>query len=200
MRPSGLQRRTMMLSRSRAAIVRIAADKRIATLSLGDFMKFSVGAMPAYTRLLGYLSGFRGAFLHGILGGILFAAAQVMDFARHMERGLDTSIGDRGSLLSGGQRQRVAIARAPLKDAPILILDEATAALDAETENEIQGALDTLMRDRTTLVIAHQLRTVERADQILVVDSGEIVEAGTHSELLSKNGFYAALYRRQFSD
>ena len=101
---------------------------------------------------------------------------------------------------SGGQRQRIAIARALLKDAPILILDEATSALDTESERHIQNALDKLMRNRTTLVIAHRLSTVERADAIVVMHDGKIVEKGTHGELLAMDGYYANLYKMQFRD
>ncbi len=127
-------------------------------------------------------------------------AAHVMDFVRELPAGLDTPVGERGSLLSGGQRQRVAIGRALLKDAPILILDEATSALDTQSERRIQDALRHLMKDRTTLVIAHRLSTVEGADRIIVLDQGRIVESGTHAELLSRNGHYAVLHRMQFAD
>ena len=127
-------------------------------------------------------------------------AAHVMEFVEQLPAGLETVVGDRGVLLSGGQRQRIAIARAILKDAPILILDEATSALDTESERHIQAALDALMRERTTLVIAHRLSTVERADEIIVMDSGKIVERGTHATLLASGGQYAALYRMQFND
>ena len=126
-------------------------------------------------------------------------AAHVMDFAKEMPKGLDTPVGDRGALLSGGQKQRVAIGRALLKDAPVLILDEATSALDSKSERHIQEGLAELMKDRTTLVIAHRLSTVENADRIIVLDAGRIVESGTHAELLAANGHYAALYRMQFS-
>ncbi|CAN5191494.1 lipid A export permease/ATP-binding protein MsbA [soil metagenome] len=125
-------------------------------------------------------------------------AAHVLEFAEALPEGLDTLVGDRGVLLSGGQRQRIAIARALLKDAPILILDEATSALDTESERHIQAALDQLMRNRTTLVIAHRLSTVERAERIIVLDEGRMVESGTHAELLERGGLYAALYRMQF--
>jgi subfamily B ATP-binding cassette protein MsbA len=108
-------------------------------------------------------------------------------------------VGDRGILLSGGQRQRIAIARALLKNAPVLILDEATSALDTESERVIQAALEELMQNRTTLVIAHRLSTVEKADRILVMDSGRIVEMGTHAELIARGGQYASLHRLQFN-
>ena len=127
-------------------------------------------------------------------------AAHVMDFVRDMPDGLDTVVGDRGILLSGGQRQRIAIGRALLKNAPILILDEATSSLDTQSERRIQEALDALMENRTTLVIAHRLSTVENADQIIVLDKGRIAETGTHKSLLAQNGLYASLYRMQFAD
>jgi subfamily B ATP-binding cassette protein MsbA len=125
-------------------------------------------------------------------------AAYVMEFVKDLPLGLDTMVGDRGVLLSGGQRQRIAIARALLKNAPILILDEATSALDTEAERIIQRALEDLMQNRTTLVIAHRLSTVEKADRIFVLDGGRIVEAGTHADLIARNGQYAALHRMQF--
>ncbi len=127
-------------------------------------------------------------------------AAHVLEFAEELPKGLDTVVGDRGVLLSGGQRQRIAIGRALLKDAPILILDEATSSLDTVSERRIQDALNLLMRDRTTLVIAHRLSTVEKADRIIVLDSGRVVESGTHQQLLEKDGQYAALYRMQFAE
>ena len=127
-------------------------------------------------------------------------AAHVLQFAAALPEGLDTLIGERGTLLSGGQRQRIAIARALLKDAPILILDEATSALDTEAERHIQAALAHLMRNRTTFVIAHRLSTVEQADRIVVLDGGAVVESGTHAQLLERDGLYAQLYRLQFSD
>ena len=126
-------------------------------------------------------------------------AAHVLEFAAELPEGLDTVIGERGALLSGGQRQRVAIARAILKNAPVLILDEATSALDAESEHLVQTALAGLVEGRTTLVIAHRLTTIERADRIVVMDAGRIVESGTHAELLAAGGVYAALHRMQFN-
>ena len=126
--------------------------------------------------------------------------AHVLDFAEEMPKGLDTIVGDRGVLLSGGQRQRIAIGRALLKDAPLLILDEATSALDTKSERHIQEGLAELMKGRTTLVIAHRLSTVEKADQIIVLDAGRIVESGTHRELVDADGHYAGLYRMQFSE
>ena len=125
--------------------------------------------------------------------------AYILDFAKEFPNGLETIIGDRGELLSGGQRQRIAIGRAILKDAPILILDEATSSLDSKSERNIQLALDKLMKNCTTLVIAHRLSTVERVDQIIVLHKGLIVEIGNHQELLDKNNHYAELYRIQFN-
>lgn len=127
-------------------------------------------------------------------------AAYVMDFVEPLPDGLNTMIGENGLLLSGGQRQRIAIARAILKNAPILILDEATSALDTESERYIQAALEELMRERTTLVIAHRLSTVEHANNIVVLDQGQVVEMGNHRELLVKDGHYAKLYKMQFKD
>lgn len=125
-------------------------------------------------------------------------AAYALDFIEQLPQGFDTQIGENGVLLSGGQRQRIAIARAILKNAPILILDEATSALDTESERYIQKALDALMRNRTTLVIAHRLSTVEHADRIIVLDQGQLVESGQHDELLMQQGHYAKLYQMQF--
>lgn len=127
-------------------------------------------------------------------------AAYADGFVEELPRGYDTHIGESGLQLSGGQRQRLAIARAILKDAPILILDEATSALDSESEALVQKALENLMRDRTTLVIAHRLSTVMRADRIAVMDRGRIVETGTHAELLERGGLYRRLYELQFRE
>jgi subfamily B ATP-binding cassette protein MsbA len=126
-------------------------------------------------------------------------AAYVLEFADELPQGLDTVVGDRGALLSGGQRQRISIARALLKNAPVLILDEAMSALDTESERRIQAALEQLVHDRTTLVIAHRLSTVEQADRIIVMSEGAIVESGTHRELIAHDRHYAQLHRLQFS-
>ncbi|KAA2284429.1 lipid A export permease/ATP-binding protein MsbA [Arenimonas fontis] len=127
-------------------------------------------------------------------------AANALEFIERLPGGMQARIGENGGLLSGGQRQRLAIARAILKDAPILILDEATAALDTESERLVQAALDRLIPDRTTLVIAHRLSTVEHADQVLVLDGGRLVEQGRHAELLARGGLYAHLHRMQFRE
>ncbi len=125
-------------------------------------------------------------------------AAHVLEFAQKLPQGLDALVGERGMRLSGGQRQRIAIARALYKNAPILILDEATSSLDTESERLVQAAMQKLMENRTTLVIAHRLSTVEHADRIVVLAQGRVVESGTHRELLAQNGVYAGLYRIQF--
>ena len=127
-------------------------------------------------------------------------AANAWEFIERLPLGLQTPVGENGALLSGGQRQRLAIARAILRDAPVLILDEATAALDNESERLVQDALQRLMPERTTLVIAHRLSTIEHADQVLVMDKGRIVERGTHAQLLAQGGLYEHLYRMQFRD
>jgi subfamily B ATP-binding cassette protein MsbA len=151
----------------------------------------SVAANVAY----GELAGSSTAELDAAIAG-----ANAAEFVDRMPDGAKTAIGVRGGRLSGGQRQRLAIARAMLKDAPILILDEATAALDTESERLVQDALERLMPDRTTLVIAHRLSTIEHADQVLVLDQGRIVERGTHAELLAHGGLYAHLHRMQFRE
>jgi ATP-binding cassette, subfamily B, bacterial len=128
----------------------------------------------------------------------ILAAADT--FIRELPQGYDTPMGERGVTLSGGQRQRIALARAILKNAPILVLDEATSALDAESELAVQKALDEISQQRTTLVIAHRLATVLKADRILVMNHGRIVEEGTHGELIARQGTYARLAQLQFID
>jgi subfamily B ATP-binding cassette protein MsbA len=127
-------------------------------------------------------------------------AANLHTFVEGLPDGLDTPVGENASKLSGGQRQRLAIARALIKNAPILILDEATSALDNESEWQVQASLDRLMAGRTTLVVAHRLSTVQRADKIVVLDGGRIVEQGRHENLLANDGLYAWLYRMQFKE
>jgi subfamily B ATP-binding cassette protein MsbA len=127
-------------------------------------------------------------------------AAGVLEFAEKLPNKLNTLVGENGVLLSGGQRQRIAIARALLKDAPILILDEATSSLDTESEQHIQKALELLQKDRTTLVIAHRLSTIENANRIIVMDKGRIIEIGTHQDLLKQDETYASLYKLQITE
>ena len=124
--------------------------------------------------------------------------ANALDFIKEQPEGFETMIGEKGVRLSGGQRQRIAIARGILKNPPILILDEATSSLDTESEHLVQTAIDNLVAERTVLVIAHRLTTVENADSILVMDSGQIIASGTHQELLSQEGLYTRLYNKQF--
>ena len=151
----------------------------------------TVAANVAY----GELQGADAAGMEAAVRG-----ANAMEFVQELPEGMQAPIGNKGGRLSGGQRQRLAIARAMLKDAPILILDEATAALDNESERLVQNALQKLMPDRTTLVIAHRLSTIEHADQVLVLDQGRLVEQGTHAELIAKGGLYAHLHQMQFRE
>jgi subfamily B ATP-binding cassette protein MsbA len=125
--------------------------------------------------------------------------ANALEFIRRLPAGFDTRVGENGVKLSGGQRQRIAIARALIKDAPLLILDEATSALDTQSERLVQAALEHLRQGRTTLIIAHRLSTVENADRIVVLNHGQIVEVGSHSQLLERHGMYANLYQVQLS-
>jgi ATP-binding cassette subfamily B protein len=127
-------------------------------------------------------------------------AAYAHDFIMAFPRGYDTPVGEHGLQLSGGQRQRIAVARALVKDAPIILLDEATASLDSESERQVQQAIEHLCQDRTTLVIAHRLHTVTHADRIHVIEDGVVVESGRHEELLRKGGRYASFYRLQLKD
>ncbi len=139
--------------------------------------------------------GVEGATMEQVIAAAKIANAH--DFIMEKEEGYDTNIGDRGVKLSGGQRQRLSIARAILKNPPILILDEATASLDTESERMVQDALDYLMTNRTTISIAHRLSTIKKSDEIIVMDGGRIVESGTHDELIAKNGYYTKLYEMQ---
>jgi len=127
-------------------------------------------------------------------------AAAAHDFLMKLPQGYDTYVGERGVMLSGGQKQRIALARAIWRDAPVLLLDEATSALDAESEVAVQNAVEVLSKDRTTLVVAHRLATVKKADRIIVFEDGRIVATGTHDDLVAEGGLYARLARLQFTD
>ena len=167
-------------------------------------LRQQIGLVPQETML--FNASVRDNILYGRLDAseeeVIAAAkaANAHEFIMALPHGYDTHVGDRGNALSGGQRQRIAIARAILKNPQILILDEATSALDTESEKIVQAALDRLMEGRTAVVIAHRLSTVRDADDIVVIDHGKIVEEGTHTELLAKNGLYASLYAVQFKD
>jgi ATP-binding cassette subfamily B protein/subfamily B ATP-binding cassette protein MsbA len=126
------------------------------------------------------------------------SAAHAEKFVRNLPQGLDTNVGERGVKLSGGEKQRLSIARALLKNAPILLLDEATASVDSETERQIQDALDRLMENRTAFVIAHRLSTIQNADRIYVLEKGQVIEQGTHTDLLEHAGKYAELCQKSF--
>ncbi|MBT2709497.1 ABC transporter ATP-binding protein [Pseudomonas sp. ISL-84] len=175
-------------------------------ISVDDFTLSKLRSMIAHVPQETFL--FAGTFREnlkiakpGISEAEMIAAAKdayIHDFIMSLPEGYDTEIGERGIKLSGGQKQRVAIARAILKDASILLLDEATSALDSETEFHVKGALDDLMKDRTTLVIAHRLSTVENADVIIVLDQGKIVQTGTHQELITQPGLYRKLHKNKF--
>jgi ATP-binding cassette, subfamily B, bacterial len=127
-------------------------------------------------------------------------AAAAHEFLMALPQGYETYVGERGVMLSGGQKQRIAIARAILRDAPVLLLDEATSALDAESERAVQGAVERLSAERTTLIVAHRLATVKKADRIVVFEAGRIVAEGRHDELVAEGGLYARLARLQFTD
>jgi len=178
----GIDLRAARLADLRSRLAIVPQDVTIFAASIHDNIAFG---MPDATR-----EAVRAAAV----------AAQADEFISKLDQGYDTLAGERGVTLSGGQRQRIAIARAILKDAPVLLLDEATSALDAESETLVQKALDGLMRNRTTLVIAHRLATVLKADRILVLENGKVVEEGTHQSLVAQGGLYAKLARLQFHD
>jgi ABC-type multidrug transport system fused ATPase/permease subunit len=169
-----------------------------------QFIRQQIAIVPQETYLFGMSIG------DNIACGQPEASAEAIEraarlanadgFIREQGHGYDTEIGERGARLSGGQRQRVAIARAFLKDPRILILDEATSALDTHAERQIQSALDTLMRDRATLIIAHRLSTIENANKIIVLKDRRVLATGTHAELLETCTFYGDLYRKQFGE
>jgi ABC-type multidrug transport system fused ATPase/permease subunit len=176
--------------------------KNINQLNLTQ-LRQNVGIVPQETLLFG--GSIRENIAYGKTNAteeeIINAArkANAYDFIRSFPEGLDTLVGERGIKLSGGQRQRIAIARAILKNPAILILDEATSSLDSESEKLVQAAMDELMKNRTSIIIAHRLSTIRKADKILVIENGQIVEAGSHEDLLlNENGLYAHLLKLQF--
>jgi ATP-binding cassette subfamily B protein len=177
--------------------------KDISRLDPQDLRR-QVGLVPQETVLFGESAleniryGRPGATAEEVRQAAVMAEAD--EFIRNLPDGYDTFLGERGTRLSGGQRQRIAIARAILKDPPILLLDEATSSLDAENERLVQAALESLMKNRTTLVIAHRLATVHKVDRILVMNHGRIEAVGTHNELISSNELYARLAQLQFGD
>jgi ABC-type transport system involved in Fe-S cluster assembly fused permease/ATPase subunit len=169
-----------------------------------DSLHRAIGVVPQDTVLFNDTIGYNIAYGrdNATQEDIEAAArsAQIHDFIQRLPLGYDTAVGERGLKLSGGEKQRVGIARTLLKDPPILLLDEATSALDSETEHEIQDALRQAGKGRTVLTIAHRLSTVAEADRIVVLEQGEVVEQGTHDDLLARNGRYAQLWQRQQSE
>jgi ATP-binding cassette, subfamily B, heavy metal transporter len=180
---------------------RITIDGQDISLVQQTSLRAAIGMVPQDTVLFNDTIGYN--IRYGRVGAseaeVEAAArmAQIDDFIKMLPEGYQTPVGERGLKLSGGEKQRVAIARTILKEPPILMLDEATSALDSYTEKQIQGALDRVAQNRTTLVIAHRLSTIIHADEILVLQAGRIVERGTHSELLLKQGLYAGMWARQ---
>ncbi len=180
-----------------------ARPARCAALSLHD-LRGAVGIVPQEPAL------FSGTVRENIAYGRPDAsdvdvaraarAAHAMEFIERLTEGMNTRVGERGVKLSGGQRQRIAIARVFLKDPAVVILDEATSSLDSESERLVERAMEELLRGRSTLIIAHRLSTVRRADRVVVLDAGRVIEEGSHTQLLADNGLYARLYRVQFPD
>jgi ATP-binding cassette subfamily B protein len=204
--PSGAGKTTLTYLLPRLYDVESGAV-RIDGVDVRDMTLESLGSVVGVVTQENYLfhSTIRENMLYGKLDATddeLNAAAKaaaIHDRIEELSEGYDTVVGERGYKLSGGEKQRIAIARVILKDPRILILDEATSALDTHSERLIQAALERLMQGRTTIAIAHRLSTILAADQILVVDHGQIVERGTHAELLERGGLYAQLYNEQFA-
>jgi subfamily B ATP-binding cassette protein MsbA len=182
-RLDGHDLREYPLSRLRAQVALVDQQVRLFDGTIAQNIAYGMAELPSHHRLVEVAQ-----------------AAHAWEFIRKLPQQLDTPIGQNGVMLSGGQRQRLAIARALLKDAPILILDEATSALDTESERLIQDTLDLLVKGRTTLVIAHRLSTIQKADHIVVMQEGHVMEQGHHQSLLAQGGLYAALHRMQFHD